>query len=594
MVLCNTRTNASALALFGILALIPFLAQADTIIEVGSVYIDATATAADACEGDLTAAIQTVNNVNANVLGTYSVVYEVSDSSGNTAQATRTVHVVDTTRPVIILAGDNPLQIDEGAEYTDPGAAAFDNYDGNLSAQIAVGGTVDSSEVGIYTLTYNVSDGSGNAAAQVTRTVEVFPAKNDSPLLTIAAPFDGATLYVSSGVAVVPFTITTTTDVEVDSMEYALDGVPFGMASEAPYEAITMLDVAAFGLGQHTLTATAQRTDTQETISTQAALTIAAITVQDDADGNGIPDNPFTTLSHEGDVWMHTVTVPSTGAQRVVAATRFENTELWLPSDTPVSFHVQSANDAGRYITLDVPRTLIQANEAAVLLVELADDLDTLLGADEASYLGTISQEVALADNGQYAVISVITSTDGGASFAELDQTRLAADPIHVEMAWLNLDDNEFQIIGVHPILTTADSAGVYVAGIEDYWTDAGIVNFTVEPGSMAGDLSTLALVAPMQTVTPVAAPTITTTSLPSTKVHANTWIALEATGGTGGYTWSLIAGSLPYGMALSADGVISGKTYWRGTAGFTVQVADANGQTDTQDLSLYVKGFWW
>ena len=37
---------------------------------------------------------------------------------------TRTVNVVDTTAPVITLLGDNPMTIEVGSTFTDPGATA--------------------------------------------------------------------------------------------------------------------------------------------------------------------------------------------------------------------------------------------------------------------------------------------------------------------------------------------------------------------------------------------------------------------------------------------------------------------------------------
>lgn len=39
-------------------------------------------------------------------LGTYTIVYKVSDSSNNAVEITRTVHVVDTTPPAIVAIAD--------------------------------------------------------------------------------------------------------------------------------------------------------------------------------------------------------------------------------------------------------------------------------------------------------------------------------------------------------------------------------------------------------------------------------------------------------------------------------------------------------
>lgn len=65
-------------------------------VDCGEDYKDLGATAADACEGDLTDAIEVVNKVNVDVPGEYLVAYSVSDSSGNAASTiTRTVTVAD-------------------------------------------------------------------------------------------------------------------------------------------------------------------------------------------------------------------------------------------------------------------------------------------------------------------------------------------------------------------------------------------------------------------------------------------------------------------------------------------------------------------
>ena len=142
--------------------------------EVGTSYSDAGATATDNTDGLLTERIVTVSNVNASVIGVYTVSYNVSDASGNTAIAvTRTVVVQDTGAPVITLLGDASITLEVGDTFIDAGATAIDAVDGGLTDKIVVTGAVDTSSVGLYTLTYNVSDNSGNVASAVTREIAV-------------------------------------------------------------------------------------------------------------------------------------------------------------------------------------------------------------------------------------------------------------------------------------------------------------------------------------------------------------------------------------------------------------------------------------
>ena len=155
---------------------ITLLGNAIETVEVGAVYNDAGATAADAVDGDLTASIVTGGlPIDTSAVGSHTVTYDVSDSSGNAAvQVTRTVNVVDTTPPVITLLGNAIESVEVGTPYNDAGATANDAADGDLTANIVTGGLpIDTSAVGSHTVTYDVSDSSGNAAVQVTRTVNV-------------------------------------------------------------------------------------------------------------------------------------------------------------------------------------------------------------------------------------------------------------------------------------------------------------------------------------------------------------------------------------------------------------------------------------
>ena len=70
------------------------------------------------------------------------------------------------------------------ASLLDAGATASDTEDGDLTASNVVGGdVVDTNTVGAYVITYDVTDSDGNAAAQVTRTVNV--TADSAPVITL-------------------------------------------------------------------------------------------------------------------------------------------------------------------------------------------------------------------------------------------------------------------------------------------------------------------------------------------------------------------------------------------------------------------------
>ncbi len=80
----------------------------------------------------------------------------------------------DTAPPVITLIGNSTINLNIGQTYVEEGATATDDVDGDISANILIGGnTVNTNIAGTYIVTYNVSDAAGNAATEVTRTVNI-------------------------------------------------------------------------------------------------------------------------------------------------------------------------------------------------------------------------------------------------------------------------------------------------------------------------------------------------------------------------------------------------------------------------------------
>ena len=107
-------------------------------------------------------------------IGVYTVVLTATNVAGASATFEDTIIFLDLDIPLITLIGDSTMNVTLGDLFTDPGATALDEVDGDLTANIVVGGdTVDTNVEGTYTITYDVSDTQGNAALQVERTVNV-------------------------------------------------------------------------------------------------------------------------------------------------------------------------------------------------------------------------------------------------------------------------------------------------------------------------------------------------------------------------------------------------------------------------------------
>jgi PKD repeat protein len=127
---------------------------------------------------------------------------------------------LDAIPPVITLSGPNPQLLIAGTSYTELGATALDNFDGNLTNSIVIDSSaVDTSVPGAYVVTYAVSDSSGNAAITVSRTILVRSQEENLPpyALFVASPDSG---YVPLSVE---FDASASSDQDGTIVEYAWD-----------------------------------------------------------------------------------------------------------------------------------------------------------------------------------------------------------------------------------------------------------------------------------------------------------------------------------------------------------------------------------
>jgi uncharacterized protein (DUF2141 family) len=145
--------------------------DAEVTVECGGTYTEEGATASDDCHGPVSVSIGG-DAVLTNVPGEYAITYEATDGV-NVTTVTRIVTVQD-SGPVITLNGEAAITVDCGGTYIEEGATASDLCEGTTNLPVSAGGdSVDTSTPGEYTVTYDATDGAGNAAVQVTRTVTV-------------------------------------------------------------------------------------------------------------------------------------------------------------------------------------------------------------------------------------------------------------------------------------------------------------------------------------------------------------------------------------------------------------------------------------
>ena len=155
-------------------------------VQVGGTWTDPGFTARDYLGTDISSSVTVTNPLNTKVPKTYTIYYAVTDSRGKSASYARVVVVVgppDRSRPVITLEGCVQCTVAVGTPFKEPGVSAYDTADGVITSKVqktiknASNVTVDSitftNTIGSYTLTYNVTDLTGNAADLKQRSVRV-------------------------------------------------------------------------------------------------------------------------------------------------------------------------------------------------------------------------------------------------------------------------------------------------------------------------------------------------------------------------------------------------------------------------------------
>lgn len=100
--------------------------------------------------------------------------------------------VIDTTSPVISLNDTTP-DIIYGGSYIELGATAVDAVDGSSAATPS--GSVNTSIIGSYIITYNATDTAGNVATPITRTINVIKADQT---ITVITPAPANAIYNST------------------------------------------------------------------------------------------------------------------------------------------------------------------------------------------------------------------------------------------------------------------------------------------------------------------------------------------------------------------------------------------------------------
>ena len=124
-------------------------------------------TAKDYLGNDITSSVTIKSdNVNLDVVGTYSITYKVTSENGRSAEKSIRVTVKANEKPVITATD---IEIEENQELTH-NYSATDKEDGDITANVVIDSSkVDTSKAGVYDLTYTVKDSYNQEVAKVVK-----------------------------------------------------------------------------------------------------------------------------------------------------------------------------------------------------------------------------------------------------------------------------------------------------------------------------------------------------------------------------------------------------------------------------------------
>ena len=134
----------------------------------GDIFVDPGYSGRDNKNNDLTSSIIVDNRVDSQTIGTYEVIYKLNNTTKK-----RIVNVVEKGigNIFIYLIGDNPIILNVGDTYNEPGYNATDSIDSNITDKVQVTNNIDTSKIGTYQVVYTVTNSSGITSSKTRKVV---------------------------------------------------------------------------------------------------------------------------------------------------------------------------------------------------------------------------------------------------------------------------------------------------------------------------------------------------------------------------------------------------------------------------------------
>ena len=575
------------------------LTGSDVSQEVGGSYTDAGATALDNIDGDITSNIATVNPVDPSTVGVYTVTYNVSDAAGNPAvEVTRTVTITsDVTVPVITLTGSDVSQ-EVGGSYTDAGATALDNIDGDITSNIATVNPVDPSTVGVYTVTYNVSDAAGNPAVEVTRTVTI-TSDVTVPVITLTGSDVSQEVggsYTDAGATALDnidgdITSNIATVNPVDPSTVGVYTVTYNVSDAAGNPAVEVTRTVTITSDVTVPVITLTGSDVSQEVG--GSYTDAGATALDNIDGDITSNIATVNPVDPSTVGVYTVTynVSDAAGNPAVEVTR----TVTITSDVTVPVITLTGSD----VSQEVGGSYTDAGATALDNIDgdITSNIATVNPVDPSTVgVYTVTYNVSdAAGNPAVEVTRTVTITSdvtvpvitSGTTGTNLDENSGSGQPIYTIIATDNVAVTSYAIAGTDvSLLSVNTSTGVVTLIADPDYETKPSYSFTVTASDAAGNTSDPTTVTFSINDLDDTAPVITTSSIESSIEEGDT--ALGSVSANETVTWSVGGTDASY-LSIATNGTLTLDTaadYETKTSySFTVTAIDAVGNTTTTSV---------
>ena len=314
----------------------------------------------------------------------------------------------------------------------------------------------------------------------------------------ILSPPDGAQILVPQGKIGVPVTLVVDT-AALESHEYvsvSVDEVDLGILSPGQ-TTITLPDITILSnRPSHTLKALSK---SGNTLIGESQAVFQTRQADADANGDGLPDDPFALALSGGDYWRDRV-VKNNGNRDVILGAIPRPGEDGSSARSLV-LALSHPDGLTGVVLVTVPSGFLAAGEEGLVIVQTSAQLPALSNQSSDADAPTYS----LVAEGFYVAVAVIVSTDNGQTYHNADSLRWEANPVEVRLSGLDIEfDGNVRFLARTLSATGGDAAMdaplalVFDDG-QDAWRDMETGTRT-DDGEMAVLLRGSAVLAPVET----------------------------------------------------------------------------------------------